>query len=81
MSAFSERVEREDENDRLRTMAAALHARAAWAAQAQQMSLDMTDESYTGTCQKCGAYWDTRQFTRCPARYLRHLPPCDGYIG
>jgi hypothetical protein len=35
--------------------------------------LDAYDESYTGTCQGCGLYWDVRQHSYCPE--------CGGYIG
>jgi len=31
------------------------------------------DLSFLGTCQRCGAYWDARQHTTCPA-------PCGGQV-
>lgn len=45
-----------------------------------QMSIDWLDESYVGTCQRCGAYWDTRIVDRCLARYSDGSR-CGGYIG
>lgn len=45
-----------------------------------QMSIDWLDESYIGTCGRCGAYWDVRQYTTCPARNSDGHR-CDGYIG
>lgn len=65
MSAFSERVEQEDEEDRI----GLLRAREAYDRQNVQLSFPCI-----GTCQRCGAYWDTRYYEHCPS-------PCHGYIG
>lgn len=36
---------------------------------------DLADEEpCLGTCQRCGMYWDTRFYPRCP-------DPCGGYVG
>lgn len=75
MSAFSERVEGEDEEDRI----GMLKARAAY--DKVNMQLQIEEDVDLGTCQKCGSYWDRKEFKRCPMRWLRHLPPCGGYIG
>lgn len=32
------------------------------------------EEPCLGTCQRCGMYWDTRYYPRCPS-------PCGGYVG
>ncbi len=72
MSAFSERVEREDEKDRLNAMAALLLTRAAQAKRNVQMEIEYDDGLVIGTCGQCGAYHDQRYVATCH---------CGGYVG
>lgn len=50
------------------------------------LAYDISDEeeeaeiiAFTGTCQRCGSYWDVRQHRTCPTTIDGQR--CNGYLG